>query len=150
MERRQGARVARSAARKRLLRRLVQHGHDLARAGSELPLPTHLRTMRRLLFLLLALLAVQGPARAQVQFFGGFNGIITDGDNDTPAAAPAKGETQLRWQNGEVLTGLPVDATETELAWQNPLFTEPLHIRWEELRRISRELPSAAITEAFA
>jgi hypothetical protein len=106
--------------------------------------------MRRLLFLLLALLVAQGAGRAQIQFFGGFNGIITDSDGDTPSTAPAKGETQLRWQNGEVLTGLPVDATETELAWKNPLFTEPLHIRWDALRRITRDVPSAPITEAFA
>src|SRR4051812_6919867 len=150
MERRQGARAARSTARKRLVRRRVQHRHDAARPRRELPLFTHLRTMRRSLFLLLGLLALQGAAPAQIQFFGGFNGVITDGDGDTPVAAPAKGETQLRWQNGEVLTGQPVDATETELSWKNPLFTEPLHVRWDELRRISRELPSAQITEAFA
>ncbi|HEV7403032.1 MAG TPA: TlpA disulfide reductase family protein [Chthoniobacteraceae bacterium] len=108
--------------------------------------------MRRILFLLLGLLALPvAPAVAQIQFFGGFNGIITDGDGiDTPVAAPGKGETQLRWQNGEILPGLPIDATETELSWKNPLFTEPLHVRWEELRRISRDLPSAPVTEAFS
>jgi thiol-disulfide isomerase/thioredoxin len=106
--------------------------------------------MRRLPFLLLGLLALHSAALAQIQFFGGFNGIITDGDGDTPTVAPGKGETQLRWQNGEVLTGQPVDATETELSWKNPLFTEPLTVRWEELRRISRDLPSAPVTEAFA
>ena len=64
-----------------------------------------------------------------------------------PDATPVP--ATLYWNNGESITGEPVEATARTLTWKTPLFDGPLVLEWAALRRIDRTLPSVSGTDSF-
>lgn len=56
----------------------------------------------------------------------------------------------LRWRNTETLRGELIEASAAHLTWKTPLFSDPLVLRWEALRRIDEPFAPRSATEPFS
>jgi len=63
---------------------------------------------------------------------------------------PAQGqETQLRWHNGDVLSGTLLEGTSSQVRWSSAIFSDDLVVDCEALESIVFARPTELSTEAF-
>ena len=60
------------------------------------------------------------------------------------------GASELHWKNSEWIGGDFVGATADHVIWRTPLFSEPLKVRMDVLKRVNRFKTDAKTTEPFS